>query len=73
MNGLVKAKNSIMAADEIVVPGGLGIEKLGKRAYMLSCDGIPQRYRKLPGGTTAVILTLPAVPFRIAGGPSKNF
>ena len=69
MDGLIKAKNSIIAADEIVVSGhinpdgdsmgsllslGLGIEKLGKRVYMLSCDGIPQRYKRLPGASRII-------------------
>lgn len=28
---------------------GLGLKKLGKRVYMISQDGVPFRYRKLPG------------------------
>ncbi len=66
MNGLSKAKKSIMAARDIAISGhinpdgdsigsllslGLGLEKLGKRVYMISCDGVPLRYRKLPGAS----------------------
>lgn len=64
MNGLTQAKNSILAARDIAISGhinpdgdsigsllslGLGLEKLGKRVYMISCDGVPQRYKNLPG------------------------
>ncbi|MDD5428954.1 MAG: DHH family phosphoesterase, partial [Candidatus Omnitrophica bacterium] len=69
MNGLTKAKNSIIQARDIAISGhinpdgdsigsllslGLGLEKLGKRVYMISCDGIPQRYKKLPGASRIV-------------------
>ena len=69
MNGLTKARDSIMAAREIAISGhinpdgdsigsllslGLGIEKLGKRVHMLSCDPVPQRYKKLPGASRIV-------------------
>ncbi|MDO8525172.1 MAG: DHHA1 domain-containing protein, partial [Candidatus Omnitrophota bacterium] len=33
---------------------GMGLEKLGKRVYMISCDGVPQRYRKLPGASRII-------------------
>ncbi len=64
MDGLIRAKNSILAASTIAISGhvnpdgdsigsllslGLGLESLGKRVYMISRDGVPQRYRKLPG------------------------
>ena len=64
MNGLKKAKECIAKAKEIVVAShvnpdgdsigsllslGLGLEKLGKRVYMISHDAIPQKYRRLPG------------------------
>ncbi|MDD3905112.1 MAG: DHH family phosphoesterase [Candidatus Omnitrophica bacterium] len=66
MDGLIRAKNCIMAAKDIVISGhinpdgdsigsllslGLGLEKLGKRVYMISYDGVPKRYRKLPGAS----------------------
>ena len=69
MNGLIKAKASILAAKEIAISGhinpdgdsigsllslGLGLEKLGKRVYMVSCDGVPKRYRKLPGASRII-------------------
>ena len=69
MNGLSKARDSIISAKEIVISGhinpdgdsigsllslGLGLEKLGKRVYMVSCDGVPQRYKKLPGASRIV-------------------
>ena len=69
MDGITKARNSIMAAKEIVISGhinpdgdsvgsllalGLGLEKLGKRVYMLSCDAIPQKYKKLPGAASII-------------------
>ena len=28
---------------------GLGLEKLGKKTYMISADGVPKKYAKLPG------------------------
>jgi len=28
---------------------GLGLDKLGKTVYMISCDGVPKKYRFLPG------------------------
>ena len=66
MDGLTKAKTSILAAKEIAISGhinpdgdsigsllslGLGLEKLGKRVYMVSYDGVPPRYKKLPGAS----------------------
>jgi len=69
MDGLVRAKNSILAAKTIAVSGhvnpdgdsigsllslGLGLESLGKKVYMISQDGVPQRYRKLPGASRVV-------------------
>ncbi len=69
MNGLSEAKNSIASARDIAVSGhinpdgdsigsllslGMGLEKLGKRVYMISCDGVPQRYRKLPGASRII-------------------
>ncbi|MFA6321488.1 MAG: DHH family phosphoesterase [Candidatus Omnitrophota bacterium] len=69
MNGLAEAKNSINAARDIAISGhinpdgdsigsllslGLGLEKLGKRVYMISCDGIPQRYKNLPGASRII-------------------
>ncbi len=69
MNGLTEAKKSISSAREIAISGhinpdgdsigsllslGLGLEQIGKRVYMISCDGIPQRYRKLPGANRII-------------------
>ncbi len=62
--GLEKAKRAVREAREILVAGhlnpdgdsigsllslGMGLEKLGKRVYMVSCDGVPHKYRRLPG------------------------
>ena len=64
MNGLIKAKAVILNAKTIAISGhlnpdgdsigsllalGLALEKLGKRVYMISADGVPRRYRSLPG------------------------
>lgn len=64
MYGIKKAKEAILAANRIAIAGhvnpdgdsigsllslGLGLERLGKKVYMVSRDGIPLRYRRLPG------------------------
>lgn len=64
MKGLSKASHEIKKAGTIVISGhvnpdgdsigsllslGLGLAKMQKRVYMISCDAIPLRYRKLPG------------------------
>lgn len=64
MNGMKKAKETIENADTILVSGhinpdgdsigsllslGLALESVGKKVYMVSVDGVPPRYRKLPG------------------------
>ena len=69
MDGLTKARDSIMAAEEIAISGhtnpdgdsigsllslGLALEGLGKRVYMISYDRVPQRYRKLPGAARII-------------------
>lgn len=61
---LKSVKDKIIKAKEIVVAGhinpdgdsigsllalGLGIESLGKRVHMISPEGVPKRYRLLPG------------------------
>lgn len=61
---LLQAKRKIRKARTIVVAGhvnpdgdsigsllslGLGLESLGKKVYMLSPDGVPKKYRALPG------------------------
>lgn len=54
---IIKAKTIIIAGhinpdgDSIgsLLSLGLGMEKLGKRVYMVSADGVPKRYRFLPG------------------------
>ena len=70
MGGLAEAKASIMSAGTIAVAGhlnpdgdsvgsllslGLGLEKLGKRVYMVNYDRIPMRYKKLPGALFSII------------------
>lgn len=64
MHSLNAAKEEILKARSILVAGhinpdgdsigsllslGLGLEKIGKRVCMLSVDGVPHRYRRLPG------------------------
>lgn len=64
MNNLEKAKQKILQAKTIAISGhinpdgdsigallslGLGLKKLGKRVYMISIDGLPKRYKLLPG------------------------
>lgn len=64
MQGLVKAAAAIKKAKHIAISGhinpdgdsigsmlalGLGLQQLGKRVHMISFDGVPVRYRKLPG------------------------
>lgn len=59
-----QAKKQILAANEIVIAGhvnpdgdsigsllslGLGLRALGKKVHMVSPDGVPRRYGKLPG------------------------
>lgn len=66
MRGLDRASEAIRRAKSIVISGhknpdgdsigsmlalGLGLEKLGKRVYMISRDGVPHRYRMLPGSS----------------------
>ncbi len=56
-NKILKAKNIIIAGhinpdgDSIgsLLSLGLGLEKLGKNVSMVSVDGVPKRYRFLPG------------------------
>ena len=79
MDGLSKAKSSILAAKTIAISGhvnpdgdsigsllslGLGLESLGKKVYMISRDGVPHRYRKLPG--TSRIVRKIGVPVDLA-------
>lgn len=64
MKDLKLIKQKIIQAKEIVIAShinpdgdsigsllslGLGLEKLGKRVYMISIDGVPKRYALLPG------------------------
>ncbi|MFA5411146.1 MAG: DHH family phosphoesterase [Candidatus Omnitrophota bacterium] len=64
MHGLALAKRQILKVKDIAISGhvnpdgdslgsllslGLGLEKLGKRVYMLSQDKIPPHYKFLPG------------------------
>lgn len=63
MEGLRQAQEAILNARDIAIAGhinpdgdsigsllslGLGLEKLGKRVYMISWDGVPERYKSLP-------------------------
>jgi phosphoesterase RecJ-like protein len=63
MHNIKQAKEKILEAKSIAISGhinpdgdsigsllslGLGIEQLGKKVYMVSCDGVPQVYRFLP-------------------------
>ena len=64
IKGLKRAKRAVRQAREILISGhvnpdgdsigsllslGMGLERLGKRVYMVSCDGVPHKYRGLPG------------------------
>ncbi|MBD3426901.1 MAG: hypothetical protein GF409_06690 [Candidatus Omnitrophica bacterium] len=64
MKGLTQAKEAILKADTVamgchvnpdgdaigsMLSLGLGLEKLGKKVFMVSQDGVPRRYRPLPG------------------------
>jgi len=64
MDGLEAAKKSIVNSRSIAISGhinpdgdsigsllslGLGLGALGKKVYMISPDGVPDRYRSLPG------------------------
>jgi phosphoesterase RecJ-like protein len=59
-----KASKAILAAKDIIISAhrdpdgdaigsilalGLGLEGIGKRVYMVSADGVPKRYTRLPG------------------------
>jgi bifunctional oligoribonuclease and PAP phosphatase NrnA len=69
MQGLEKARKIIRQASSVAISGhvnpdgdsigsllslGLGLEKMGKRVYMVSVDGVPRRYRNLPGADRIV-------------------
>lgn len=45
---------------------GLGLERLGKRVYMVSADGVPKRYRFLPGAKRIIKNVSKAVDLAIA-------
>ena len=64
MKGLTKAIKKISEAENIAIAChvnpdgdaigsllslGLGLEKMGKKVYMVSRDGVPKKYRRLPG------------------------
>ncbi len=74
MNNTERIKKVINKAKNIIVSGhinpdgdsigsllalGLGLKKLGKKVYMLSVDGVPKRYKNLPG-TDSVITSCKA-------------
>jgi len=71
---IIKAKDIIIAShinpdgDSIgsLLSLGLGIEKLGKRVYMISADGVPKRYRFLPGVERIVRNTVKSADLAIA-------
>ncbi len=69
MNGIKKVKELIKRSKSVAITGhrnpdgdsigsmlalGIGLEKMGKRVTMVSCDGVPRRYRKLPGARKIV-------------------
>lgn len=69
MKGFAQAVKKIKQARSIAIAGhinpdgdsigsllslGLGLKKLGKRVYMLSADGVPQAYKRLPGSSLIV-------------------
>lgn len=77
--GIIQQK--IISAKEIVISGhinpdgdsigsllslGLGIERLNKRIYMISPDGVPKRYARLPGAGRIIKNTNKAVDLAIA-------
>lgn len=81
MRGLITAVDKILKAKDIVVSGhvnpdgdsigsllsfGLGLEKLGKRVYMVSHDGVPKRYRNLPGASRIIRKTQKSCDLAIA-------
>ncbi|MDD4980809.1 MAG: DHH family phosphoesterase [Candidatus Omnitrophica bacterium] len=64
MPGLESAARAILRSKKIIVAChinpdgdcigsmlslGLGLKKLGKQVYLISADGVPKRYRQLPG------------------------
>lgn len=64
MKGIEKIVKTIAKSKDIVIAGhvnpdgdsigsilslGLGLEQLGKRVHIISQDGVPKRYRSLPG------------------------
>lgn len=69
MKGINQAKRKILEARDIVISGhlnpdgdsigsilslGLGLERLGKAVYMVSYEGVPKRYRQLPGANRII-------------------
>lgn len=69
MSGIKEAREIIAEAKKIAIAGhinpdgdsigsllslGLGLERLGKRVYMISEEGVPHRYRNLPGARRIV-------------------
>ncbi|MBI4974537.1 MAG: DHH family phosphoesterase [Candidatus Omnitrophica bacterium] len=69
IKGIYQAKRKILEAKDIVISGhrnpdgdsigsvlslGLGLERLGKRVFMVSQDGVPKRYKQLPGATRII-------------------
>jgi phosphoesterase RecJ-like protein len=76
MRSFAQAKESILRSKSVVVSGhinpdgdsigsilslGLGIERLGKRVHVVSPDGVPRRYKGLPGADRIVRKT-PVIP-----------
>jgi phosphoesterase RecJ-like protein len=72
MQGLRQAKEKILASRTIVISGhinpdgdcigsvlslGLALKKIGKRVYMISRDGVPEKYRNLPGARSILKTT----------------
>ena len=71
---IIKAKNIVIAShinpdgDSIgsLLSLGLGVERLGKRVYMISADGVPKRYGFLPGADRIARNTKRSVDLAIA-------
>ena len=81
MDGIELARQSIVSAKSVIVAGhvnpdgdsigsllalGLGIEKLGKRVYMVSPDGVPKKFRTLPGADRIITDLKKAKPADLA-------
>ncbi|MDD5495855.1 MAG: bifunctional oligoribonuclease/PAP phosphatase NrnA [Candidatus Omnitrophica bacterium] len=88
MKSFEQAKKKIMGARTILISGhlnpdgdsigsilslGLGLERMGKRVYTVSYDGVPKRYRILPGARRIAKRTdkIPDLAIALDCGTSK--